>query len=77
MKLKYRRLGREKAWGQAYCGENMIEIDPALRGKHKLEIILHEAMHIQNPLWEEEEVIRKSKQMANLLWRERYRQIEK
>lgn len=28
MKVIYRKLGREKAWGQAHCGENKIEIDP-------------------------------------------------
>jgi hypothetical protein len=77
MKIVYRRLGREKAWGQAHCGENTIEIDPTLKGKHKLEIILHEALHIQNPAWDETDVIKKSKQMANLAWSERYRQIEK
>ena len=77
MKIVYRRLGREKAWGQAHCGENTIEIDSTLKGKHKLEIILHEALHIQNPAWDEAEVIKKSKQMANLLWGQRYRQIEK
>ncbi|HVX48810.1 MAG TPA: hypothetical protein VHB48_01585 [Chitinophagaceae bacterium] len=76
MKIIYRRLGREKAWGQAHCGENTIEIDPTLRGRHKLEIIIHEAMHIQNPAWEEEQVIQKSRQMANILWKERYRQIQ-
>lgn len=25
MKIIYRKLGREKAFGQAYCGENTIE----------------------------------------------------
>ena len=77
MKVVYRKLGREKAWGQAHCGENTIEIDPTLKSKHKMEIILHEALHIQNPSWDEGEVIKKSKQLANLLWAQRYRQIEK
>jgi hypothetical protein len=76
MQIIYRKLGREKAWGQAYCRENIIELDVTLKGKHKLEIILHELLHIQNPLWEEDEVLRKSKQLANILWQQRYRQIE-
>lgn len=77
MKIIYRKLGREKAWGQAYCGDNLIEIDPALKGKHKLEIIIHEAMHILNPEWNENEVVHKSRQLARVLWKERFRQIEK
>jgi len=77
MKIIYRKLGREKAWGQAYCGDNIIEIDPALRGKHKLEIIIHEAMHILNPEWDENEIVQKSRQLTRVLWKERFRQIEK
>ena len=77
MEIIYRKLGREKAWGQAYCGENMIELDVSLKGKHKLEILLHELLHIQNPGWEEDEVIKKSRQLASVLWKERYRQLEK
>jgi len=77
MKIVYRKLGREKAWGQAHCADNTIEIDPSLYGRHKLEIIIHEALHIQNPGWEEYEIIQKSRQLANVLWKERYRKIER
>jgi len=58
------------------AGKTLLR-DSTIKGKQKLEIIIHEILHIQNPLWEEEQVLKKSKQFANVLWKERYRQVEK
>ena len=30
VKVVWRKLGKERAWGQATIGENLIEIDPRL-----------------------------------------------
>lgn len=76
MKITYLKLGRQQAYGQAHLGENAIEIDSRLKGKLHLEILIHEILHIQNPSWEEEEVVKKSKQLCNLLWKEKYRRVE-
>lgn len=76
MKVVYRKLGKEKAWGQAHIDDNTIEIDPRLTGKRKLEIIIHEALHILNPEFSETKVIEQSKKLTTLLWKEHYRQVD-
>jgi predicted SprT family Zn-dependent metalloprotease len=76
IKVTYRKLGKEQVIGLAYLDHNEIELDPRLKGKRHFEILIHEIMHIQNPAWEEAEVIRKSRQMCNLLWREQYRRCD-
>ncbi len=77
MKIIYRKLGRDKVWGWAHIGDNTIELDIRLKGKHHLEVMIHEILHIQNPEWSETEVVNKSKQLAAMLWKENYRRIEK
>lgn len=76
MRIIYRKLGKEKAWGQAHINENTIEVDPRLKGKKKLEIILHEALHILNPEFSETKVIEQSKRLTTLLWKEHFRQVD-
>jgi hypothetical protein len=47
-----------------------------LRGKARLETILHEALHAQWPEDSEETISRHGKELAQLLWKCGYRQIE-
>jgi hypothetical protein len=70
------KLGRNKAWGMAHTDDNVIEIDARLKGRKKMEIILHEAMHLLNPQFTEEEVIRQSKKLCLTLWNLHYRQVD-
>ena len=75
IKVKYKKLGKEKAWGLA-DSDGTVYIDPRLKGKKALEILIHECIHI---LWkdeEEEEVINKSISLCNAIWQQRYRRIE-
>ena len=78
MKIKviYKKLGREKAWGQAHTDDNIIEIDPRLKGRKLMEILLHEALHLQNPTWSETEVLTKSKELTSLLWSQAFRRVD-
>lgn len=76
MKVVYRKLGKEKAWGQAHIDSNTIEIDPRLKGRRKIEILLHEALHILNHEWSETKVIEQSKKLTSLLWKEHYREVD-
>lgn len=76
MKVKERKLGREKAWGLAHQDENLIEIDPRLKGKKRMEITVHEALHLIFPTLSETDVIRHSKKLTGLLWKENYRKVE-
>ena len=82
MKIVYRKLGKEKVNGSqvdglAYFNPDKIEIDSRLKGKRHLEVLIHEILHIQNKEWGEDEVLKKSKQLCNLIWKENYRRIEK
>jgi hypothetical protein len=76
MKVIHRKLGREHAYGQALLGENTIEIDSKLKKRKHLEIMIHEIMHILNPKMSETQVLKQSKKMAMVLWKEGYRQCD-
>jgi hypothetical protein len=77
MKVIHRKLGKEKAYGLAHIDSNTIEIDSRLKPKHKLEITIHEALHILYPTDSETAIVRKSKRLCAVLWQEGYRKVEK
>lgn len=75
IKIIYKKLGKEKVHGIAWSDGN-IEIDPRLKGKKHLEILIHEIMHLLNPKDSEEAIIRKSITLTKILWAENYRRID-
>ena len=77
MRVRHRKLGREKADGLAHIDEGMIEIDARLKGKRHMEIAIHEALHILYPTESETQIVRKSKRLTKVLWNLGYRKIEK
>ena len=77
MKVNKRKLGREKAYGLAHQDDNLIEIDPRLKGRLQLEIYIHEALHLLYPKLSESQVLKDSKKVTSMLWKEGYRKIEK
>jgi hypothetical protein len=77
MKVVRRKLGKEKADGLAHIDDNTIEIDERLKGKYRLEITIHEALHILYPTDSETAISRKSKRLTNVLWKQGYRLVEK
>lgn len=76
LKVKYRKLGKEKSFGMAHSDGNLIELDTRLKGKKHLEILTHEALHLLFPKLTEEQVISKSVSLTNLLWSEGYRRTD-
>jgi len=76
IKVVYTKLGREKVWGLAHIGDNLIELDARLKGKKHLEILVHEAVHLLLPEADEEEVVRVSVALTLLLWAEGYRRVD-
>lgn len=56
--------------------KRQIRVRESLRGKSKLEIILHEALHAQWPEDSEDTVSRHGKELAELLWKLGYRKVE-
>lgn len=71
-----RKLGREKAHGQAYKDDGLIEIDPRQKAKAYLETCIHEAMHVMFPALTEKQIIQKSKKLTRLLWDIGYRKTQ-
>ena len=75
VKVIWRKLGKEKAWGQATIGEDLIEIDPRLGAKRQLEVLCHEQVHLIWPEATEPEVDRAGKALAKMLWAQNYRRV--
>jgi hypothetical protein len=72
-----RKLGRERAAGQYIEGDALIEIDPRLPPKDRLEIVAHEALHHALPSSVEREVARIARCVSGALWRDGWRRIYK
>ena len=77
VKVIWRKLGRERAWGQATTdpAHPLIEIDPRLGARRQLEVICHEQLHISFPGMPESEVDRVGKAMGKILWGQNYRRV--
>jgi len=75
VKVVWRKLGKEKAWGQATIGEGLVEVDPRLGAKRQLEVLIHEVTHLCHPEMTEAEVDRTGKMIARVLWSENYRRV--
>jgi hypothetical protein len=75
-KVITRKLGRERADGQAHKHNGVIEIDSRLKGKRLLETLIHETMHIINPFFTEEAVEAYSKEMTRVLWNSGFRKTD-
>lgn len=75
IKIIYGKLGRHKAWGQAHS-EGLVEIDIRAKGRKRLELIIHECLHLLYPDNSEQEIIEKSIVLTKTLWHENYRQID-
>jgi hypothetical protein len=74
-KVKWVKLGRQRAWGQATIGEGLIEIDPRLGAKRQLEVLCHEQVHLTFPELSESQVDRAGKDLAAMLWDQDYRRV--
>ncbi|CAB4192442.1 hypothetical protein UFOVP1233_37 [uncultured Caudovirales phage] len=79
VKVVWRPLGKEQAWGQATVPGDpqhpMIEVDPRLSAKRELEVVCHEALHIALPDLVEKEVDRVGKAIARVLWSQNFRRV--
>jgi len=87
VKVVYRLLGREVAWGQAWTDKNLIEIDPRLGAKRALETLCHECCHLalpeltahpaKSPAYRkgEAKVDRMGKLISKVLWSQNYRRV--
>jgi hypothetical protein len=76
IKIAPKKLGREKAWGEAYTDTGNIKIDSRIRGKHRLRILCHEVTHIIFPEMSEAKVLVICKILADTLWAQGYRKVD-
>lgn len=74
VKVKERKLGREKAYG-LYHKDGLIEIDPRIPAQDYLRVLIHEYMHHYFPEWTEEKVDESSTDLSEFLWKNSYRKI--
>lgn len=73
-----RKLGREKAVGQAFTfepGSGVVEIDPRQAAREYLDTLVHEMLHIEFPDLEEDRVAACSRRLSAALWKQNYRRI--
>jgi hypothetical protein len=74
-KVVVRKLGKEKALGQAFADENLIEIDPRQKPKSLFDTEIHEFFHIRFPDWSETKVKKEARIFRDYLWKLKYRKI--
>lgn len=70
-----RKLGRHKAHGLCWP-DGTIEIDPRLKGRRRLEVLIHEFMHVRHPHWTEEHVDSEACIMSKFLWKHGVRTLD-
>lgn len=56
--------------------DDIIILDPRIKGKKHLEILIHEAFHVLFPDLSEQEVVKKSVILTHTLWSESYRKSD-
>ena len=77
IKVIDKKLGRQKAVGQAYSDARVIEIDPRQTSKNYLDTLIHELLHVYNPEWSENKVSKTANEMTQIIWQKNYRRIKR
>jgi hypothetical protein len=70
-----RKLKRERAAGQVFLEDGIIEIDPRQKPKEWLSTLVHEALHVSFPDMDEAPIAAAEKKIAAILWRAGVRRI--
>ena len=75
LKVKHRKLGRERADGQVFISVKIsdIEIEERLKDKPQMGAYIHEALHTALPLSSEQEILRIEKVLCDIMWDQGYR----
>ena len=77
IKVIDKKLGRQKALGQAYTDAKVIEVDPRQKSKNYLDTLIHEMLHVYNPDWSESKVSKTANEMTDIIWQKNYRRIKR
>ena len=76
LNIKERHLGRNQAYGMYYTATNKIEIDPRLKAREYLYVLIHELTHMALPEANEEGVTRISELVSKGVWQQGFRRIK-
>lgn len=74
--VEEKRLGREQLWGKADSRNQVAVIEKRLVGVDRLEVLIHETLHLIYPYLAEHEVERGSVLLEKVLTKEGYRRDE-
>lgn len=77
IKVVEKKLRRQRALGQTFVFNKVIEIDPRQCQKEYLDTLVHEALHIVFPDLSERKVASTSRKISSTLWKMGYRRITK
>lgn len=80
MRTVEKKLGRQRALGLAdidEAGKDIIVVDPRQSSKERLDTLIHEALHHIRPEWDEAYVAKTSRKITNVIWRDRWRRVER
>lgn len=77
VRIVERKLGRERALGQARFDKNLIEIDPRQPSREYLDTVLHEGLHLIFPELAERRVASVSRKLTRLVWKQGFRRIRR
>ena len=75
IKIVLRKLGREQALGLCWKDKDLVEIDDRLDNRWTLKVLVHELLHAVCKEMSETDVERRSRKMAEGIWRMGYRRI--
>lgn len=72
----YKKLARRNAFGLVEDESDVVNIDPRVKGRKHLEILIHETFHIFYPHWSEDKIVRDAAELTRLLWEQGYRRVD-
>ena len=76
IKIRERKLGREKALGQCWPGKHLVEIDPRQDSLEYMDTAIHETLHDLFPDMTEPCVGWAAGSISKALWKLNYRRIK-
>lgn len=75
IKVELKKLGREKAWGQCWKEDKIIEIDERCSPRFFLQVLAHEVCHSLWPEASETKIENAGRILGNVIWDMGYRRI--
>lgn len=75
IRVRERKLGREKADGLAWEKRALVEVDPRQPERDRLDTLLHEAVHILFPKLNEMQVRGVAARLTEILWKDGWRRV--